>query len=584
MDLLTYGILKKEIEENKIPEEQINQIVTGYMNEHPPIVEVDSTLKVEGKAADAAAAGKAIDELKGDLENLEQETINIFDCKNTSEINNAYINKLQNNGILENIVTDTRSIFNAYVSVVADTSIKLVYFLNLSTGHYVYHFKTNTNAKRILFKHSGSSEDIGFYYNYIFEDNTDYVFSFDVVDNRPNIVGGLVVDNFQITKGTFEYSFIKNGSYTASDKNLQSFIDKNIKYGKFSYLLKAINISEKFIVPEMFGAIGDGVTDDTEAIQKAIDSSDSGIFFLNKTYKHGTIFVANKTNFSVIGNGSTHILDGTGAVCFKPTGTVKNVTIDGCNIIGNGNIADAHCGIANDSGVIIENLKISNNTIDNTTIGISVNANYSGSIKGCIITKNLVRNIKGEDPGAGYGIHVADGMDEYMGVIIENNTIDSCQRHSIYCGRGRGVIIKNNIVKNHRTTVTERVARSAMEITRSSNVLVDGNYIANFEDCGILIIPEEHAEGLPMDSYPSKNIIITNNIFENNRTNLIQTISVGYVNSSSGIPENISIVNNKFITRGYIEIVCGKYVQIFGNSFESKNNLDLYQHHCTFWQ
>lgn len=83
MDMMTYALLKKEIEENKIPEDQINQIVTEYISGHPPVVEMDNTLSVEGKAADAAATGKAIDELKGDLIELQEVVgvsfdINIF--------------------------------------------------------------------------------------------------------------------------------------------------------------------------------------------------------------------------------------------------------------------------------------------------------------------------------------------------------------------------------------------------------------------------------------------------------------------------------------------------------------------------
>lgn len=54
-----------------------------------------------------------------------------------------------------------------------------------------------------------------------------------------------------------------------------------------------------YVTPEMFGAVGDGNTDDTEAIQKAINSNQS-IHFLHKTYLiTKPIIITNKTYWNM---------------------------------------------------------------------------------------------------------------------------------------------------------------------------------------------------------------------------------------------------------------------------------------------
>lgn len=66
------------------------------------------------------------------------------------------------------------------------------------------------------------------------------------------------------------------------------------------------------VTPEMYGAKGDGKTDDTEAIQKAVDACQSygTLYFSNRTYRvSGPIIVGKKLN-----------IEGRGA-CIKPAGS-----------------------------------------------------------------------------------------------------------------------------------------------------------------------------------------------------------------------------------------------------------------------
>lgn len=59
-----------------------------------------------------------------------------------------------------------------------------------------------------------------------------------------------------------------------------------------------------YVTPEMFGAIGDGITDDSAAIQKAIDSN-CPVSFENKTYLCKSIITKYSDNVILIGKGQT---------------------------------------------------------------------------------------------------------------------------------------------------------------------------------------------------------------------------------------------------------------------------------------
>ena len=88
-------------------------------------------------------------------------------------------------------------------------------------------------------------------------------------------------------------------------------------------------VKDIIVTPEMFGAAGDGVTDDTEAIQAALDA---GITFFSSTYLITGIL---NVSHSIYGNNALIIneADGTDArVTFFVPNTVKNIVISGIDV------------------------------------------------------------------------------------------------------------------------------------------------------------------------------------------------------------------------------------------------------------
>lgn len=68
-------------------------------------------------------------------------------------------------------------------------------------------------------------------------------------------------------------------------------------------------IEERGVTPEMFGAVGDGVTDDSDALNQAFNSSDTVTLGSSKVYRIKNGLKVYRENFSLIGNNSTILVD-----------------------------------------------------------------------------------------------------------------------------------------------------------------------------------------------------------------------------------------------------------------------------------
>ena len=94
-----------------------------------------------------------------------------------------------------------------------------------------------------------------------------------------------------------------------------------------------------------FGAVGDGVTDDTEAIQAAINSGSASLYIPHGTYLFSSLTMPTTTNFILYGEGTSSILKQTGtgikwpvigsAANLYASQTIKDISFNGTSGTGN---------------------------------------------------------------------------------------------------------------------------------------------------------------------------------------------------------------------------------------------------------
>ncbi len=296
-----------------------------------------------------------------------------------------------------------------------------------------------------------------------------------------------------------------------------------------------------------YNATGDGVTNDTSAISDALSAVQPGqaLFFPSGTYLMGQMTISNKRDIEIFGYNSSILLHTTSAG-FYMAGTCDNINIHNLKMIGNSTIADTQVGLSMNSGQNISNIIIEKMFITGTTIGISFNASSSGYIKDCVVVNNRIEGIVGINAGVGYGIHFADGTGYESRHQIINNRIARTNRHSIFCERGKGVLVQGNMINSHRLDASlDLNIRAAILITNSEDIICDGNIITDSFDPSITIDSNSV-------SIPTRNITLTNNHIVNPTTppRTFANVNIGEDTQTGGRIENIKFVDNFIYSTG----------------------------------
>ncbi len=270
-----------------------------------------------------------------------------------------------------------------------------------------------------------------------------------------------------------------------------------------------------------YGAVGDGINDDTGKIQDAISSLNTGdvLFFPeNKTFKISSTLVVSKSNITIeFGTNSWLIADPSGTINDYDHGTTNsvfyivnqnnisflNVRIDGNNIPATG-IYFWQCSTITFENSIIKNLKGNDSIYSN---GLDLKRSHEVTINNCQfidisntnksatgilldsnpdaidvadictnikISKSRFENIKSNDDADGIKFIGRLSNPLYSNSIVENCSLINCYKRAIKI-QTNGVKVLNNVILNDRTS--DEVGDHLIDIQGIDSVEITGNSI-----------------------------------------------------------------------------------------------------------
>lgn len=225
-----------------------------------------------------------------------------------------------------------------------------------------------------------------------------------------------------------------------------------------------------------FGAVGDGTTDDTAAIQAALDSGAGTVTFPNGTYLISAA-IKPSSNQQLVGTGGTITMVNNTFAAGVHIDTKSNVRVNGLRIIGasGGNSFDQAILVVGSTNVTIENCliqDIGNEAASPNEYGHGIE--IDGSSVNTKIINNTIKNIKGYGQFRGDGVTIRASSN----TLVESNTIDTNRRMQI-------AVIDNaidvKIIGNHLLNgYLAGIDIEPNSVNTTGEITIQGNTIRNF--------------------------------------------------------------------------------------------------------
>jgi hypothetical protein len=242
-----------------------------------------------------------------------------------------------------------------------------------------------------------------------------------------------------------------------------------------AYVLKAdgsiVNLKSDIVSIKDFGAVGDDSTDNTGAIQDAIDSLTSGTVLVPKgTFQCGQI--ALKSNVSIEGAGWGSIL--------KLKNSGNNYLLANTN------------GAQYIDNVAIRNLAIDGNKANNTSGGGIAMNGRNFELSGCYIhdTANACLNFGASSNGATNT--PLSGNVRIVNNYCKNASLSGAAWGALAVTHGSNVVISGNVVESTDGFQTYGIDVEPNSNNIIDNILISGNVVKGgriFADCGEMVSP-----------------------------------------------------------------------------------------------
>ena len=293
-----------------------------------------------------------------------------------------------------------------------------------------------------------------------------------------------------------------------------------------------------------FGAVGDGIVNDTAAIQAAIDSlsSKSTLIFPAGTYKINQVIFDGISEIAVTAYGARFSLTGDNAG-FVVKGVCNNIDVFGGVLVGDGVNRDSDLtkiqigwSFGNESGAYVQGVRVHDVWVDSANQGFRFAAGTGSGSGPCQNVKVInchAKDIVGLVGGAGYGFMFSQAP---FSSIVQSSA-ENCGRHGIYFAEGRNYTASSCLVRNHRSAVYTGAYRVAMSISRSRNVTVEGCVFDNCYDGTVEI--DVDTQGTAPDNV-SIGTVLSNCVFLGSA---LADIRIGTVPAVDGIPEDVVVSN-----------------------------------------
>lgn len=323
------------------------------------------------------------------------------------------------------------------------------------------------------------------------------------------------------------------------------------------------------LTPQVFGAAGDGINDDTIPIQNSINYAGAQVINFgdsSKIYKiSGTITL--KNNQKIIANGAIikQTLDSVAGTPIFDCTDLEGVEISGFDFqTTNNNLynypSSLHVAIKCNRA---QNLIIKDNKFTGFTYSaVSCVANTTDSVSNFVFRNNIIIG-----PGTAVLNHIDKrnctgitiGGDK---ISILNNTISETAQGLIITERSKDVVISNNIIFDTRVEHGMYVDRGV------SDLVISNNTLRNIAGNGIKV---QNNDDLPSPgaTYISKNVVIAGNLINGTGTEV--GTSTG-INNTSG--DGIQVNNTASTTAENLRTSVNNLI-VTGNSISGVNQYGI---------